>query len=35
MDLIYLAIAALFFAATWGLLRLCETLAARTRRGRS
>jgi len=26
MDLIYLSITVLFFAATWGLMRLCEIL---------
>jgi hypothetical protein len=26
MDLIYLGITVLFFAATWGLMKLCETL---------
>jgi hypothetical protein len=26
MDIIYLGIAALFFVATWGLIKLCEIL---------
>jgi len=26
MDVIYLAIVLIFFAASWGLLRLCEVL---------
>ncbi len=26
MDLIYLGITVLFFAATWGLMKLCEIL---------
>jgi len=26
MDLLYIGIAAAFFAATWGLLKLCEHL---------
>jgi hypothetical protein len=26
MDLVYIAVALLFFAATWGLLTLCERL---------
>ncbi len=26
MDIIYLGIVALFFLATWGLMRLCEIL---------
>lgn len=26
MDLIYLSITILFFVATWGLMKLCETL---------
>jgi hypothetical protein len=27
MDTVYLAVAAAFFAATWGLLVLCERLS--------
>jgi hypothetical protein len=26
MDLLYLGVTATFFALTWGLLRLCESL---------
>lgn len=27
MDLVFLGLALLFFAATWGLLKLCERLS--------
>jgi hypothetical protein len=26
MDFVYVGLAALFFAASWGLVRLCESL---------
>ena len=34
MDILYLAIAAAFSAATWGLLALCERLMKTTDGGR-